>query len=107
MAQSAKWEHHEDRIGIWICWFLRRGHKVPGEKPSWSMDENQQQTQPTYDTESGNRTQAISVGGETICAYQLVKLFQEKKAVISCDIVNSISILFLMQLARNRFFLYS
>ena len=32
---------------------------VPGEKP-----ENQQQTQPTYDTESGNRTRATLVGGK-------------------------------------------
>ena len=36
---------------------------VPGEKPS-EQDENQQQTQPTYDTETGNRTQATLVGGE-------------------------------------------
>ena len=28
-----------------------------------SRDENQQQTQPTYDTESENRTQAVLVGG--------------------------------------------
>ena len=28
------------------------------------MDENQQQTQPTYDTGSGNRTRATLVGGE-------------------------------------------
>ena len=36
---------------------------VPGEKPR-SRDENQQQTQPTYNTESGNRTGATLVGGE-------------------------------------------
>ena len=37
---------------------------VPGEKTSWSKDENQQQTQHTYDTESENRTRATLVGGE-------------------------------------------
>ena len=36
---------------------------VPGENPQ-SKDENQQQTQPTYDAESGNRTRATLVGGE-------------------------------------------
>ena len=34
---------------------------VPGEKRS--KDENQQQTQPTFDAESRNRTQATLVGG--------------------------------------------
>ena len=33
-------------------------------KTSRSKDENQQQTQPTYDAESGNRTRATLVGGE-------------------------------------------
>ena len=31
---------------------------VPGEKPSEQSDENQQQSQPTYDAETGNRTRA-------------------------------------------------
>ena len=34
------------------------------EKNPWSKDENQQQTQPTYDAGSGNQTQATFVGGE-------------------------------------------
>ena len=34
------------------------------EKTSRSKDENQQQTQPTHDAESGNRTRATLVGGE-------------------------------------------
>ena len=39
--------------------------KVHPEKIFRSEDENQQQTQPTYDTESGNdRTRATLVGGE-------------------------------------------
>ena len=33
-------------------------------KTSQSKDENQQQTQPTYDAESGNQTRATLVGGE-------------------------------------------
>ena len=44
--------------------FEERGKTgVPGEKPSRSRLENQQ-TQPTYDAESGNRTRATLVGGE-------------------------------------------
>ena len=43
---------------------------VEGAKPEnpkknpRTKDENQQQTQPTYDAESGNRTRATLVGGE-------------------------------------------
>ena len=36
---------------------------VPGEKPSEQSDENQQQTQPTYDAETGKRTRATLVRG--------------------------------------------
>ena len=36
---------------------------MPGERPR-SKDENQQQTQPTYDTGTGNRTRATLVEGE-------------------------------------------
>ena len=36
---------------------------VPGKNPR-SKDENQQQTQPTYDTGTGNRTRATMVEGE-------------------------------------------
>ena len=35
-----------------------------GRKISQSKDENQQQTQPTYDTGTGSRTRATLVGGE-------------------------------------------
>ena len=53
-----------DRIGIWKCWFLRRGeNRTTRRKTSRSKDENQQQTQPTFDAESGNRTRATLVGG--------------------------------------------
>ena len=33
-------------------------------KTSWGKEENQQQTQPTYDAGSGNRTHDTLVGGE-------------------------------------------
>ena len=53
------------RIGIWKCWFLRREeNRSTRRKTSRSKDEDQQQTQPTYDAETGNRTRATLVGGE-------------------------------------------
>ena len=51
-------------------WNLEMLVFTEGGKPEYpkknprSRDENQQQTQPTYDTESGNRTRAALVGGE-------------------------------------------
>ena len=42
--------------------FEQRGK--PEGKTSRSREENQQQTQPTYDVESGNRTRATLVEGE-------------------------------------------
>ena len=54
-----------DRIGIWKCWFLRRGGNwSTRRKTSRSRVENQQQPQPTYDAGSGNQTRATLVGGE-------------------------------------------
>ena len=41
----------------------RRKPEYPEKKLS-EQDENQEQTQPTYDAESGNRTRATLVGGE-------------------------------------------
>ena len=72
LAQSPEPEAHDkvldnnpDRIGIWKCWFLRRGeNRSTRRKTSRSKDENQQQTQPTFDAESGNRTRATLVGGK-------------------------------------------
>ena len=40
----------QDRIGISKCWFLRGENQITQRKTSWSRVENQQQTQPTYDT---------------------------------------------------------
>ena len=46
------------------CWFLRRGeNRSTRRKTSRSRVENQQ-TQPTYDAESGNRTRDTLVEGE-------------------------------------------
>ena len=46
------------------CWFLRRGeNRSTRRKTSRSRVENQQ-TQPTYDAKSGNRTRATLVEGE-------------------------------------------
>ena len=54
-----------DLIGIWKCWFLRRGeNRSTWRKTSRSKDENQQQTQPTCDTGTGSQTRATMVGGE-------------------------------------------
>ena len=46
-----------------LCWFLRRGeNQSTRRKTSPDKEENQQQTQPTYDARSGNRTQDTLVG---------------------------------------------
>ena len=44
--------------------FVEGGKPENPEKNPRSRDENQQQTQPTYDAESENRTRAALVGGE-------------------------------------------
>ena len=44
--------------------FVEGGKLECPEKNPRSRDENQQQTQPTYDAETGNRTRATLVGGE-------------------------------------------
>ena len=55
----------QDQIGIWKCWFLRRGeNRSTRRKTSRSRVENQQQSRPTYDARSGNRTRDTLVGGE-------------------------------------------
>ena len=65
LAQSTNWGHFPGQIGISKCWFVRRfENRSTRRKTSQSKDENQQQTQPTYDAKSGNRTRATMVGGE-------------------------------------------
>ena len=55
----------KNKLEIWKCWFLRRGeNRSTRGKTSRSREENQQQTQPTYDAGSGNRTRDTLVGGE-------------------------------------------
>ena len=74
-----------DRIGIQKCWFLRRGeNRSTRRKTSRSREENQQQTQPTYDVESANRTRATVVEGECShhCAIPAPPLFSIE--VITC-----------------------
>ena len=44
--------------------FVEGGKPENPEKNPRSKDENQQQTQPTYDARSGNRTRATLVGSE-------------------------------------------
>ena len=44
--------------------FVEGGKPVYPEKNPRRRDEKQQQTQPTYDAETGNRTRATLVGGE-------------------------------------------
>ena len=66
---------NQARIGIWKCWFLRRGeNRSTRRKTTRSREENQQQTQPTYDAASGNRTRDTLVGGERShhCAIDLL-----------------------------------
>ena len=64
-SQELVWNAFQDRIGIWKCWFLRRGENQSTQrKISQSRVENQQQPQPTYDTGSRNRTRATLVEGE-------------------------------------------
>ena len=69
LAQSTNWGHFLDRIGIWKCWFLWRGeNRSTRRKTSLGKDENQQQTQPTNDAESGNRTRdtMAHIGGRRV-----------------------------------------
>ena len=44
--------------------FVEGGKPENPEKNPWNKDENQQQTQPTYDARSGNRTRDTLVGGK-------------------------------------------
>ena len=60
IGDTAKIELELGNVG-----FLRRGeNRSNRRKTSRSKDENQQQTQPTYDTGSRNRTRTSRVGGE-------------------------------------------
>ena len=54
------------------------------EKNPRSKDENQQQTQPTYDAESGNRTRATLVGDE--CSHQCTIPTPRKNASVKAKL---------------------
>ena len=47
-----------------VGFFMEGGKPENPEKNPRSKDENQQQTQPTYDNGTGNRTRATLAGGE-------------------------------------------
>ena len=52
-------------IGIWKCWFLRRGeNRSTRRKTSRSKGENQQQSQPTYGVNAGIWARVTLVGVE-------------------------------------------
>ena len=89
LAQSPEPEAHDKVLDQprsnwnWECGFLRRGeNRSARRKTSLSKDENQQQTQPTYDPGSGNQTRDTLVGGEyshhcaipAPCRISLIKL---------------------------------
>ena len=60
--KHTNWGHC--KLKLIECRFLRRGENRSARgKTSQSREENQQ-TQPTYDAESGNRTRATLVGGD-------------------------------------------
>ena len=64
-AHNKVLDNNPDQIGIWKCWFLRRGKNwSTRRKTSQSKEENQQQTQPTHDVGFGNRTRDTLVGDE-------------------------------------------
>ena len=70
--------------------FEERGKPEYLKKTSRGNDENQQQTQPTYDSESGNRPRATLVrgggGGGGAVLLPLRKANACKRVMIGCDI---------------------
>ena len=66
LARSTNWGHFRIELELEVLVFEERGeNRCTRRKKSQSRDEiNQQQTQPTYDAESENRTLATLVGGE-------------------------------------------
>ena len=57
LAQSTNWRHPPDQIGIWKFCFLKKGeNRSTRRKASRCKDKIQQQTQTTFNAESGNPT---------------------------------------------------
>ena len=71
LAQSTYCVHFPNRIGIWKCWFLRRGEKpkYPEKKPLVAKTRTNNKLNPhtVYDDEFGNRIRATLVGG--VCSH--------------------------------------
>ena len=78
LAQSTNWGRLSTlNWNLEMLVFKERGKLEYPEKNPRSKDENQQQTQPTYDPESGNRVRATLVGGECFSpVYNLLKLLE-------------------------------
>ena len=70
-ARDKVLDNNPDRIGIWKLWFLRRGeNRSTWRKTSRRKDKNQQQIQPSYNADSGNRTRPTLVGNK--CSHHCV-----------------------------------
>ena len=64
---STRWlfvHYFQIELEFGVLVFVEGGKPENPEKNPRSKDENQQQTQPTCDARSGNRTRATAVGGE-------------------------------------------
>ena len=77
MALGFQIEMEFGNVGFW-----EGGKPENPEKNPRSKDENKQQTQPTYDIESGNGTRATLVGGKcshhrqiTLCLYGVITVW--------------------------------
>ena len=68
LAWSTNWGHCKLKLTINAnevkCWLLRRGENRSTRRKTSRCRVENQQTRPTYDAESGNRTRATLVGGE-------------------------------------------
>ena len=64
--------------------FVEGGKPENPEKNPRNRDKNQQQTQPTYDAETGNRTRATLVGGE--CSHHCAIPAPSKNASVKANL---------------------
>ena len=72
-----------NRIGIWKCWFLRRGENQSTRRKTFRGEgENQQQIQPTCGVHARIRTGATLVGGE--CSHHRAIPCSTKLLRITC-----------------------
>ena len=81
-----------DGIGIWKCWFLRRGENQSNQRKTCrSKDENQQQTQPTCQVWESNPGH---IGGRRvlsrllhICSFSLPDVLTTKPFLLKIPIL--------------------